>query len=459
MLNIITINVNAKARFYEGEYINDIYQTKYEYSTKTKYFQKARFFRRVGDDKAAYCLQPFMMYNNIEYAEQNPAQLTEAQKSRIKRLIHFGYGYKDHTSAKWYAITQLMIWQTAEPTTGEFYFTNGLNGAKINQFDWEISIINDLVNKSELDPSFANTDQYYTVGQPITLIDNNNVLSNYTSPNKEVSINWSYLTINKNIKPGDYTITLNRNNQNHNEPVLFYHADGSQDLATIGDIESKSTSFRLHIQDTKVKIIKIDEDSKTTESKGDASLDGAEYSLKNAKGNLVKTVTIKNNTAEIDNLQYGFYTLQETKPGKGYTLNNKIYEVNISTKTPTIEIIAPNKVIGKKITIEKVYGTGNTFQSEKNISFEIYNSKGDLVDTVTTKDDGRCTITLPYGTYKVVQINSTDGYTKIEPFTLNIDNSESEVISLKDYKIPVPNTSTNIFKYLLRILLQILHIK
>ena len=45
--------------------------------------------------------------------------------------------------------------------------------------------------------------------------------------------------------------------------------------------------------------------------------------------------------------------------------------------------------------------------------------------------------------YKFIQLNSSTGYSKVEPFYIEINNNIPESIELKDYKIPVPNTSTN----------------
>lgn len=106
--------------------------------------------------------------------------------------------------------------------------------------------------------------------------------------------------------------------------------------------------------------------------------------------------------------------------------------------------------------IEKQYGEGNNFTAEKNIDFDIFNSKGDLVKTISTNDQGIVEIILPYGEYTFVQKNSTKGYKKVEPFKINITNQEEEKITLKDLKIPVPNTHTSYLKNLFTIILQIL---
>ena len=159
--------------------------------------------------------------------------------------------------------------------------------------------------------------------------------------------------------------------------------------------------------------------------------------------NKIKDLVIKNNQSIIKNINFGKYYLKETTPGIGYLLNDKIYEINITEKNTHQEIIVENKVIEKKITIEKKYGDNYILKNEKNISFDIYNYLDEKINTITTNEEGIAEITLPYGEYKIVQINSTEGYQKIDPITIKIDNTENEKIELKDMKIPVPNTHTD----------------
>ena len=96
-----------------------------------------------------------------------------------------------------------------------------------------------------------------------------------------------------------------------------------------------------------------------------------------------------------------------------------------------------------KTYILKQFGEENDMSPEKNIDFEIYDKNNKLVKTISTDDEGKVTVTLPYGTYKVIQKNSTNGYQKVEPFTITVDKNDEETIELKDYKIPVPNTYTS----------------
>ena len=134
--------------------------------------------------------------------------------------------------------------------------------------------------------------------------------------------------------------------------------------------------------------------------------------------------------------------ITETTPGTGYLLDPNTYEINITEDNSKISLVLENKVIDKKIIIEKKYGEENILKSEKNINFEIYDSNNKIIKTITTDSLGIAKITLPFGKYKIIQINSTEGYQKVDPIEINVDNTLPESIELKDLKIPVPDTHT-----------------
>ena len=81
---------------------------------------------------------------------------------------------------------------------------------------------------------------------------------------------------------------------------------------------------------------------------------------------------------------------------------------------------------------------GNRYES--NVVFQILNNKGEVVKEIVTDTLGTATIELPYGTYKVKQINTSDGYKKIEDFEIIIDENTEKEIEYFLYDLKVPNT-------------------
>ena len=76
------------------------------------------------------------------YQSDNPPNLTKEQIERVKLISYYGWGYKEHTDLKWYAITQFMIWEESYPYA-TYYFSNTLGGPKVIKYTEEINEIED----------------------------------------------------------------------------------------------------------------------------------------------------------------------------------------------------------------------------------------------------------------------------------------------------------------------------
>ena len=411
---------------------------KYDYNTHITYYQKARFFRQTNTNEFAYCIEPFTLFNENSsyYSSTNPYNLNESQIDRISKIAHFGYGYSNHKDPKWYAITQFMIWQIS--SNGDYYFTDYLNGNRINIFQNEMNEINTLIDNYNKIPVF---EEEYTIISGNSLVLEND-FSNIKIIGENYSLDNNKLTINPTIE-GVYTYNLIKEDNIYNKPYIFYESNNSQNLIETGNIPSINTSFKVNILKTEIELTKIDKDTKDIIPKGEASLDGAIYSLYDENNNLIQDLVIEHNQSIINNLPLGKYYLKEKESGIGYLLDTNIYEINITKEHSKHQVIVENKVIEKTITIEKKYGDTNILKEEENISFEIYNSKYERISTITTNNLGMASITLPYGTYTIKQINTTEGYNMVDDITITIDNTNNEVLELKDLRIEVPNTSTN----------------
>ena len=443
------------ATFYEGEYINGIYMSKYNPANKTIYYQKARFFRKSGTNEFAYCIEPFQMFdgNNIYEETDIPYNLSEAQKNRIAKIAHYGYGYQNHTEEKWYAITQLMIWQIADPS-GDYYFTDYSNGNRITPYNAEIDEINALVDTPTIIPKEINQEYTIVEDQPFLIEVTSTNLLGFTTDSTDITIGENTVLIPA-LKKGTYEYSFSKKDNSFSSPLVFYQSNNSQNLLKSGYSEIIETLLKINVLSTKLEIYKIDQDTQGITPTGEATLDDAIYGLYTKDGKEIQELVIKNNKATIHNLAFGTYYLQEKEPGKGYTLNSQKIEITISKEKPIIQQVVQNKVIEKKIIIQKEYGIDNQFQKEPNISFEIRNEENEVVETITTNEEGKAETTLPYGTYTIYQKNSTEGYTKVEPFSIEVFNQEVEEFTLRDLEIPVPNTKTSFFSWILILLREI----
>jgi len=317
----------ATTSFYEGEYIQGIWMNKYNPANKTTYYQTARFFRETGSNDFAYCIQPFEFFNeNTTYESTvNQAAISNVQRERVALIAHFGYGYKNHTDPKWYAITQFMIWKEADHT-GEYYFTDSLNGNKITAYTSEINEINNLINNYNKLPSISGKTFDIVENNNLEIIDSNSVLNNYKTNSNLITINNNKI-IMENPKEGNYEISLVREDKYYNKPHIFWKSATSQNLIETGDVDKKEIKFNINVQKTSINLTKIDADTKDMKPQGKASLDGALYNLYDENNNFIDTLEIINNTATIENLNYGKYYLKEEKAGVGYTIDTNTYEL------------------------------------------------------------------------------------------------------------------------------------
>lgn len=298
---------------------------------------------------------------------------------------------------------------------------------------------------SKVKPSFTEKTHYIIEGNNLILTDKNNVLNQYKTKTHQIYNNELHLN---NLKKGTHHIKLTKEYTRYNHPILFYQSPNSQNLVKIGNLENEETNLEIQVINSNIQINKIDSENKNIYPQGDSSLNNAIFGLYDENLNLLNEYTIINNKINIENINFGKYYLKEIKPGIGYNLNPKTYEINITENNYNHSLTIENQVIKKKIIIKKTYGENNNLNNESNIEFEVYNNNEKLINTIKTNEQGIAEITLPYGKYKIKQLNTTTGYQKIEPFFIEVKDNIEETIELTDYKIPVPNTEKNKINFL-----------
>ena len=128
-------------------------------------------------------------------------------------------------------------------------------------------------------------------------------------------------------------------------------------------------------------------------------------------------------------LPVGEYYVKEKNPPKGFELNKD--STNITLNNDQLITVYETPVKGK-LQIHKTYD--NDKKAESGAVFEIYDSKNQLVDTITTGSDGMATSKeLPYGSYRLHQTKGTDGFSKIPDMIKVIDGA------IKTYQIEANN--------------------
>ena len=239
-----------------------------------------------------------------------------------------------------------------------------------------------------------------------------------------ITIGNDCTAISKYLPYGKYTIK-------ESVAPTGYNLDSNNYSVDIKNSDTIELASKDDVIKGRIKINKIDNETNSCTSTGQATLKGAKFKITNHNNEVVDTITIKEDCIAISkDLPYGKYKIQEIESPAGYNLNSEVFEQTINEKKD-YSITVKNEVIKNYVSILKQYDyvDGNTtfLNAEANITFEIYYEDGTKYGEITTDKNGYATIELPYGNWKFHQVNSSDGFEKIYDFIIKIDeNSELE---------------------------------
>ena len=227
---------------------------------------------------------------------------------------------------------------------------------------------------------------------------------------KDVTVTNGEITVNE-LPIGDYTVT-------EKTAPNGYLVNVAPFKATVSAGQTAETTITDEAPTGKISIKKSDSKGNV---QGEASLEGAEYTVYGADGQEVgKITTDKDGNGSLENLVLGTYTVKETKAPEAYDLDWNTYTVELTYKDQNTAIILGNvdskeNVKTGKIEIKKTDTEGNPLKGGE---FGIYANadmyigdtlykKGQLVVSIKTDDSGVArSDDLPYGSYYVKEISA-----------------------------------------------------
>ena len=269
--------------------------------------------------------------------------------------------------------------------------------------------------------------------------------------NRTVSTNAKGLVNLNDLDYGDYTIE-------EAKAPTGYIKDGKSEQIRINRNTEYSITFKNNIVHATVRLVKLDTET-------NKPLEGATLVVKKDGKLITKVTTDKTGFVELNNVEYGEYTVEEVSAPQGYVLNTSPVKFKVEHQGQIIKVPIPNTKKRGNITIVK---KDNEKQPVQGAEFIIKDSSGKVLHKVTTDKVGVASGgNLPWGTYTVEESKAPAGYIRddktktariwfgipqtVEFTNIHIkaklevikqDNKTSEKLKGAEFKITGPNSFT-----------------
>lgn len=172
---------------------------------------------------------------------------------------------------------------------------------------------------------------------------------------------------------------------------------------------------------------------------------GAEYTIKNASGQVVKTLITNSEGKAQVSLAPGKYTIYESKSPSNFELDTNIYEFEISYHGSVTNFNVKEDVVeggffsAKKVSADNNIWTGHKKdQALEGVKFGLYDEKGNLIDTKTSTSDGTLwnNYKLKNGKYYILELESVKWFERdTEKHWFEIENNEQKITITKKNKV------------------------
>lgn len=412
------------------DYVEDIY---YVIKLDNYYFSHKQPIIYV-DEKLVYCLEPEKkVYEEKEYQLGNIKKigLTTKQVKQIELIGHYGYGYTNHSNYKYYLAAQELIWEITRPNIS-IYWTNEEYGNNQISLEKEKQEIMYFVNTHYEIPSLNGKKMMLENSQK-TITTTDKFIQNYeiydSGPHNIQIKNNEVLITTSDDFIGKYVVKFRKIVDETKGKTEIYNLENYQSLIYTYNTEQKNYSFTIDIELGSLTIKKIDSETLSNKTQGEATLKGTIFELYNKKKEFINSFTLDDSgVININDLKMGIYYIKEIKAGKGYILNDDMKKVVISEITPNPIVTIKNDVIKSDIKIEKTYGSD--YLLEEGAEFLIKDKSGNE-NIIKTDINGQVNITLPYGKYQVRQIKGVKNHQFINDFEIDINENSKETLEYK----------------------------
>lgn len=344
----------------------------------------------VSDWKYAYQATKYAIYCVLGQADVDDFYGTDTEGKEtvnlIKKLVSIG---ENGTETYKTPVATVSESGGLKPV-GEYYVQNYRVTANVDIKSFNITI-SGFPEGSKITDDSGKEKRTFNAGETVQIRINKNQM------NKDIS-GKIRVEVNAKSYPIFYGKTYDEKLQNY--AITF------DPITLVSTVEP----FELKTNTAKIKVIKVDEETKEP-------IEGVVFNAKYEDGiEIGEFITDKNGEIIIDKLRQGKIILTEIKTQEQYILDSEPTEIEIEyNESKTIEIT--NERIKGRIRVVKTSEDDNFISGTKagepiaNVKFEVYDSNFNIVDKITTKEDGiAITKLLDKGIYYIKEVESGEWY-------------------------------------------------
>ncbi len=236
------------------------------------------------------------------------------------------------------------------------------------------------------------------------------------------------------------TIKVNAKAAGVAQYTAYEYKPNDSSMQNVALLEKKqdtvTSSLNLEIASSKVVITKIDSVTKK-------AIAGATLVLRDSEGKKVTSWESTVNSHVIRNLANGTYTIEETNPPKGYTLNKNVTTFTIDDTNRSIEISIENAP--KKVVVNIVKVDQETNAPLADAEMVVKDAAGNIIAHFTTTTEPYVLTDLENGTYTVEELRAPAGYIKSDAvikFTVDDEHLSHQVTFVNAKEVFVPDTAS-----------------
>lgn len=394
------------------------------------------------NDRVSYCIDLGVDVTTEIYNSTNDfsaSYLSKEQIEFIRSVSYYGYKYKGHDDYRYYMAAQEIIWEYLSGIGVEWTNELNANGERVNIDEYKNEIFSLMENDKEVVLDLEVEDgQVYTVGEEININDKSGYLSEYevvSSKYSSTSIDGDSLVVKVGNVIDTEVIELRKKEYYDYDSALYYY-DGSQRLISNGNYRDVDEVVNFEIKGAVInaEVKKSSYDYYSPDSK----LEGAVYELYDSGGNLLGTyISDKRGKFSVDGLLLGIYYIKQIKASEGFKIKEDRLEVVVDKKS--VNVTLKQDFILNSFRLTKVYGSNGNYKPEYGATFQINYSDGTHFCCLMTNINGIDDFKLAYGTYRVSQVNTMNGYAKVEDFMIDVKEEKEEKVyfNLIDEQIKV----------------------